>query len=627
MSGSLFPYGFVSNAGTQGPPGARGPIGPTGPQGLQGPPGIGDGGTEYDGNFTGPVNFYSESFTIRDLSASNFDPCFNVIDSNGNAILSATHFIDQEQNVSGILTQSMGIQGILNVDPSQIAYPLPLGTPIVYISSFDGDTNRLTINDTNTVLQNSVFQLNSSDNTIRLEMDTDSERLSIGYTLKPLNDNVNIGASDNKFTALFCGTGTIDRLVCGTGTIDRLQCSTGTITNLTTTNMNSTTYNGKQLTLRANQSNINNEPRYPIEYLKTFGQMSNREVYYDREETVFHAPSLSSQVVNTNVLAINPDASIPVPSVQINKLGEVPMFHVNPNTNTITMDGTIDTTGTMVLKPNGNNALLQCRNGSNASFYTISPNNTISYTGTYTQRQLNDGVFFNIVRKDGVTAIQTEYFPTINSSTTTLQSDTLVFRTTDPVKTVLIADENEVDIFGNVVVNGSIFPQNATTPVIHDLGANVSTQRWRTIFLVNQPNVSSSREIKDDIQPLSYGLDYIKKLQPRQYRMKDDPNKEQHWGFVVDEVEQCTPVETAFLQENGLQYCELISPIVKSIQELDEKISKCKTTSMSPSMKSRIDGIEKQQVDILSQLASINARLHMLDSRLKSLDPETRSIS
>lgn len=88
---------------------------------------------------------------------------------------------------------------------------------------------------------------------------------------------------------------------------------------------------------------------------------------------------------------------------------------------------------------------------------------------------------------------------------------------------------------------------------------------------------TSDRRLKKDIKDEADGLDFIMRMRPRTYEMRDQPGKRYH-GFVAQEIKgiitdvtDCTVIEN----DNGMlgvDYNGLESIIVKAIQQLNDKI-------------------------------------------------------
>jgi hypothetical protein len=119
-----------------------------------------------------------------------------------------------------------------------------------------------------------------------------------------------------------------------------------------------------------------------------------------------------------------------------------------------------------------------------------------------------------------------------------------------------------------------------------------STLRYTTTYLVNNPNVSSDFRLKEDIQESPLGLNFINDLRPIKFKWKErnkegDPGVRDHYGFIAQEVKQTLDnhgvYDTAALwavdrledeeSHQALVYNEFVSPIVKAIQELSNKLN------------------------------------------------------
>ena len=87
---------------------------------------------------------------------------------------------------------------------------------------------------------------------------------------------------------------------------------------------------------------------------------------------------------------------------------------------------------------------------------------------------------------------------------------------------------------------------------------------------------ASDEKIKKDIADITYGIDVVKALSPRKYKMKDT-NKEEI-GFIAQEVEAHVPevVTTGTnpnnVEQKGLSYGHLTAVLTKALQEAVAKI-------------------------------------------------------
>ena len=86
---------------------------------------------------------------------------------------------------------------------------------------------------------------------------------------------------------------------------------------------------------------------------------------------------------------------------------------------------------------------------------------------------------------------------------------------------------------------------------------------------------ASDRAIKKDIEDIDYGLETVKILQPRKYKLKDDDSDQ--IGFIAQEMETIVP--EVFIGEEGqkgISYGQITSILTKAIQEQQEQIEELK---------------------------------------------------
>jgi len=131
--------------------------------------------------------------------------------------------------------------------------------------------------------------------------------------------------------------------------------------------------------------------------------------------------------------------------------------------------------------------------------------------------------------------------------------------------------------------------------VVNNSIACVSGSNFRSMYMSgagvlhfwngsNQPYITtggsftnaSDVSLKKDITDLTYGIDVLKNLKPRKYKMKSD-DKEQI-GFIAQEVETAVPevVDTSETpdgtEQKGLSYGNLTAVLTKALQEAIAKI-------------------------------------------------------
>jgi len=133
-----------------------------------------------------------------------------------------------------------------------------------------------------------------------------------------------------------------------------------------------------------------------------------------------------------------------------------------------------------------------------------------------------------------------------------------------------------------------VLPQDTN---MYNLGNASIPLRWRRLYCVQSPDVSSDARLKQDIVDLDGGL--VMGLRPRSYRLKADPDK-LHFGLIAQEVKEALDelgIEGADLygDENpdslSLRYEELIAPLIAMAQAQQRRID---------DLEARLAALEKQ---------------------------------
>lgn len=161
-----------------------------------------------------------------------------------------------------------------------------------------------------------------------------------------------------------------------------------------------------------------------------------------------------------------------------------------------------------------------------------------------------------------------------------------------------------ISIVGGYGVNSSWSPQTDNSPSL-----GLSTRRWNAVWATDTTINSSDIRQKKDIEDETLGLEFINALRPRTYKWIEShkevitdtdgnpvldeegnqtyrsiPGSRSHHGFISQEIRE---TYTAFTDDFAawvladknnpdssqfLRYTEFISPMVKAIQELTEKV-------------------------------------------------------
>src|SRR5210317_274567 len=178
---------------------------------------------------------------------------------------------------------------------------------------------------------------------------------------------------------------------------------------------------------------------------------------------------------------------------------------------------------------------------------------------------------------------------------------------------------NRMYIRGNIVVSTNILPSASAT---HNIGsdsnpgggAGSATAQWFNNGFFNNVYagnllITSDKTLKQNITDLEYGLNYIKKLKPKQYQYINNTNGREHWGFLAQDIRELNKNDKLSvwgLRANGkqqLNYTEFIAVICKAIQQLDKKVTQ------------PIINIEGENLD----LSTIYKRLDDLEDKEKSV--------
>ena len=158
-----------------------------------------------------------------------------------------------------------------------------------------------------------------------------------------------------------------------------------------------------------------------------------------------------------------------------------------------------------------------------------------------------------------------------------------------------------------------LIPQIQQSDNNGDLRLGAAGNRFHTVYSVNGVSTSDER-VKEEIENLDVGLDFIKSLKPKKFKYKDkdsdgnykdgkldQKNGVKKWGLVAQDVKKALE-DNSITEDIGLwsfekgecngevienqqqlQYQELISPLIKAIQEQQTIID---------DLKSRIETLE-----------------------------------
>jgi hypothetical protein len=133
-------------------------------------------------------------------------------------------------------------------------------------------------------------------------------------------------------------------------------------------------------------------------------------------------------------------------------------------------------------------------------------------------------------------------------------------------------------------VAGVIAP---ATNNLYTLGS--ASYRFTEVYATNGVINTSDRREKKDINESNLGLSFINSLRPVSYRWNTEVDKDIHYGLIAQETEAAliqageslkTSMKTSIVTYDektdryGVRYSELISPLIKSVQEVYQKLIK-----------------------------------------------------
>jgi len=110
-----------------------------------------------------------------------------------------------------------------------------------------------------------------------------------------------------------------------------------------------------------------------------------------------------------------------------------------------------------------------------------------------------------------------------------------------------------------------------------------SNRRWKKVFAGSGTIDTSDRNEKNSIVESDLGLDFINKLNPVSFKWNKDDGKT-HYGLIAQDIEQTIislgkniedfgAIDKEENSPMGLNYSQLLSPLIKAVQELSAKVA------------------------------------------------------
>lgn len=192
-------------------------------------------------------------------------------------------------------------------------------------------------------------------------------------------------------------------------------------------------------------------------------------------------------------------------------------------------------------------------------------------SGNWTYKVNGYGSQINLRRDDG--AIQFATYGTGSAGATATGAE----RVRITASGYVLIGTTDASGAANLIIGGNtgscrVLPQADSGGYIGDSG-----HRWIAIYAVNGSINTSDRNQKKNIVPTDLGLSFVNQLNPVSYSWKEgEETEKKHYGIIAQEVEAIAPDFGGIWNEEGkygFSYTELISPLIKSIQELSAKVT------------------------------------------------------
>lgn len=158
----------------------------------------------------------------------------------------------------------------------------------------------------------------------------------------------------------------------------------------------------------------------------------------------------------------------------------------------------------------------------------------------------------------------------------------------------------------------------------YTIGAS-STNQYNAIYgnniYANGVSVSSDRRLKENIKPISNGLETVLKMNPVEYKMKNGVRL--HTGFLADEMAHlynnedwaCFVEQKDEVKTQSLQYMEVIAILAKAIQDLNSKVVKIENRKLVGSSIIDTSGLTEDMTQIYERLDHLSTKVSELENQ------------
>lgn len=139
---------------------------------------------------------------------------------------------------------------------------------------------------------------------------------------------------------------------------------------------------------------------------------------------------------------------------------------------------------------------------------------------------------------------------------------------------------NAADVSAPDITNATALGNGAKVDISNKV--RIGNQDVTSIEVQVGLSIASDRRFKDNIVPISLGLDFIDQLTPVEYVKKNDAENRKEWGLIAQDLKQVLKDNhyegAAIISSDrskeeylSIRYDDLLAPIIKSIQELNAR--------------------------------------------------------
>ena len=339
-----------------------------------------------------------------------------------------------------------------------------------------------------------------------------------------------------------------------------------------------------------------------------------------------HSPVSYVQIGSNRTLTATPILVLDEPTGNSTFSGNVYTNYLAANSNGLTINGSLNSTGTIDIKANNGGAgLIRIGEPSSGVTYGLlqvnEQNQSVElgqFAADYVPLVFGGGTSFGEV--GGMFPVLGEglnltyNFIYRNSSASVPNSGQGSSRVTCTYNTVeqwvSIGAGSAPTAQGTVLSLTSFVPARDNT-----ISCGSNTNRWTAVWAANGTIQTSTEKLKKNIEPLNkeLGLEFVNKLKPVSYQWKDEKDCKHkgdiHLGVVAEHLHQTlkemnynhenTNKSLFMLQEEtsdsdyGVSYNELVPCLVKSIQELSQE---------NATLKSELNDMRKMIEEIRNKL-------------------------